>query len=552
MNRKETVYISGHRVPDTDSICSALAYAELKNRTTDMEAIPIRLGDLNRETKYVLDYFGVKPPMFMDTVQASLSEIDIDPAYGIAPSTTLKRASQLIQENHQNSLAVVDDGNHLIGLITMSNITNSYATVWNDNILGRAHASLNNIVEVLSGELLYVPETPRERSGSIHIHAMDHVNEVIQENDIVVVGDRPRAQEETIRIGASILILTNNATLADGLQELCETYRVTVLLTPCSTYSTARLLPQAVPVEFLMTSGELVTFHMGDMLDEVRETMAQSRYRTYPVLDSQDRVVGSVSRYHVINTPQKKVILVDHNESTQSIPDLERAEILEIIDHHRVANVNTPGPIYFRVMPVGCTSTIIAQMFLEQGVRPSRQAAGLMASAIISDTLLLRSPTTTPLDRIALERLAPIAGIDVETYAMEMFRAGTDLRGKSPEDLLTADVKPFDIEGTRVKVAQVFTMNDEIVHEMGPSLVKEMQELRARDHLDTYLLVLTDIFNEDSYIFVDGAFDEEIAQEFGQPLVDHGFLGRGVLSRKKQLVPKMTSAIAHAKEGTIG
>lgn len=550
MGGKEILYISGHQVPDTDSICSAIAYAELKNRTTDYDAIPIRLGDVNQETQFALLYFGVKAPAFRDTMQAQLSEIEIDTSYGISPMTTLARATQIIQENHQNSLSIVDDDQKLMGVISLSNITNSYATIWNDNILGRSDTPLENIVEVLSGQVVYLPEHPRERTGSIHIHAMDHINEVIGENDIVVVGDREKAQEETIRIGASVLILTNNAHLAEGMEELCKTYRVTVLRTPNSTYSTARLLPQAVPVRFLMTSEGLVTFHRSEYLDEVREIMATTRFRSYPVLDGQGRVVGSISRYHLINTPKKKIVLVDHNESTQSVPDLNRADILEIIDHHRVANVNTPGPIYFRVMPVGCTSTIVSQMYFEQGVRPSRTAAGMMCSAIISDTLLLRSPTTTALDRLALERLAPIAGINIEEYAMEMFRAGTDLTGKDPIDLLTGDVKPFDIEGSKVKVAQVFTLNSESLVNMEKTLMETMQQLRRQQGLDTYLLVVTDIFAENSLIFVDGEHAEEIAEEFHQPLKNNSFLGVGLLSRKKQLVPKLTAAIGRAKEKT--
>lgn len=550
MGGKEILYISGHQVPDTDSICSAIAYAELKNRTTDYDAIPIRLGDVNQETQFALQYFGVKAPAFRDTMQAQLSEIEIDTSYGISPMTTLARATQIIQENHQNSLSIVDDDQKLMGVISLSNITNSYATIWNDNILGRSDTPLENIVEVLSGQVVYLPEHPRERTGSIHIHAMDHINEVIGENDIVVVGDREKAQEETIRIGASVLILTNNAHLAEGMEELCKTYRVTVLRTPNSTYSTARLLPQAVPVRFLMTSEGLVTFHRSEYLDEVREIMATTRFRSYPVLDGQGRVVGSISRYHLINTPKKKIVLVDHNESTQSVPDLNRADILEIIDHHRVANVNTPGPIYFRVMPVGCTSTIVSQMYFEQGVRPSRTAAGMMCSAIISDTLLLRSPTTTALDRLALERLAPIAGINIEEYAMEMFRAGTDLTGKDPIDLLTGDVKPFDIEGSKVKVAQVFTLNSESLVNMEKTLMEIMQHLRRQQGLDTYLLVVTDIFAENSLIFVDGEHAEEIAEEFHQPLKNNSFLGVGLLSRKKQLVPKLTAAIGRAKEKT--
>lgn len=550
MDNLENIYISGHRVPDTDSICAALSYAELKRRTGNWNPIPIRLGEINRETRFVLDYFGVKEPILMDSMQSKLSELPIDSAYGVAPETTLKKATEIIQENHLNSLAVVDENDQLRGVISLSNITMSYATVWNDNILGRSETPIENIIDVLAASIRYMPKEPRRMSGSINVYAMNHVdNDTIQENDIVIVGDRPAAQEDSIRKGSAIIILTNNSDLADGLDELCEEYSVTVLRTAVSTYTAARLLPQAVPVRFLMTSENIVSFHLSDYVDEVREKMASTRFRSYPVLDSKDRVVGAISRYHLINIEKKKVILVDHNESQQSIPDLNRAEILEIIDHHRVANVMTTTPIYFRVVPVGCTCTIISQMFFEQGLRPSKEAAGLMCSAIISDTLLFRSPTTTEQDRIALSRLAPIAGIDPESYAMEMFRAGTDLTGKDPEELLTQDVKPFEIGGSKVEVAQIMTIDMSFLETMEDELLESMKTLLRQRGLDTFVLLLTNIFAEESEVLVVGDYADSLSHQFGMENSStmNRFLAKGLLSRKKQLVPRLTAAINEVK-----
>ncbi|MDY3987618.1 putative manganese-dependent inorganic diphosphatase [Peptoniphilaceae bacterium SGI.137] len=550
MDNLEKIYISGHRVPDTDSICAALSYAELKRRTGNWNPIPIRLGEINRETRFVLDYFGVKEPILMDSMQSKLSELPIDSAYGVAPETTLKKATEIIQENHLNSLAVVDENDQLRGVISLSNITMSYATVWNDNILGRSETPIENIIDVLAASIRHMPKEPRRMSGSINVYAMNHVdNDTIQENDIVIVGDRPAAQEDSIRKGSAIIILTNNSDLADGLDELCEEYSVTVLRTAVSTYTAARLLPQAVPVRFLMTSENIVSFHLSDYVDEVREKMASTRFRSYPVLDSKDRVVGAISRYHLINIEKKKVILVDHNESQQSIPDLNRAEILEIIDHHRVANVMTTAPIYFRVVPVGCTCTIISQMFFEQGLRPSKEAAGLMCSAIISDTLLFRSPTTTEQDRIALSRLAPIAGIDPESYAMEMFRAGTDLTGKDPEELLTQDVKPFEIGGSKVEVAQIMTIDMSFLETMENELLESMKTLLRQRGLDTFVLLLTNIFAEESEVLVVGDYADSLSHQFGveNSSDKNRFLAKGLLSRKKQLVPRLTAAINEVK-----
>nr|WP_072514928.1 putative manganese-dependent inorganic diphosphatase [Ndongobacter massiliensis] len=546
---KEKVYISGHRVPDTDSICSALAYAELKNRTGEMEAIPIRVGELNQETRFVLDYFGVDAPVYMESMKPKICDIEIDRDYGVSSDISLYKASELIQKNHLNSLAVVNEKDQLIGVISLSNITKSYANVWDDTILGRSQAPLENVLEVLSARVLLQPQNPRPFTGAFNIYAMSHIdNDTIRENDIVMVGNREEAQEDAIARGVSLLILTNDSPLSEKIAKQAEENRVTVLSTSYTTYMAARLIPQAVPVSFLMTTEKLIIFHLDDTLDDVQNVMAKNRYRSYPVLDSNEHVVGSISRYHLIATAKKKLILVDHNERSQSVPDIEYAEILEIIDHHRVANVMTTSPIYFRNVPVGCTATIISQIFFEQGLRPSREAAGLMCSAIISDTLLFRSPTATDADRHALERLAPIAGIDPENYAMEMFRAGTDLSTKKLSDILSEDVKFFQMEGVKVKIAQAFTMNLESLDGLKPKLVERMQKLLQEQGEDTYILVMTDIFREVSSLLVVGDYAREIARGFGQTLEQNGFSAPGVLSRKKQVVPTVTGAIAQARQ----
>lgn len=544
---KDKVFISGHRIPDTDSICSALAYAELKNRIGDIDAIPIRLGELNQETRFVLNYFNIKAPRYVETLKPSLGEIDIDVARGISGDTSLWKASQLIENNHLNSLAIVDADNKLEGVISLSNITKAYANVWDDTILGRSNTSLENILEVLAAEIIVLPENPRAFDGSFNIYAMSHVNnQLIHMNDIVLVGDRRDAQKDALDREISLLVLTNNSKLAEEDVELAKENNVTVISTALSTFMAARLIPQAVPVSFLMTRDNIVTFHLSDMMDDAQKIMASTRYRSYPVLDAQNRVVGSISRYHVINTERKKVILVDHNEASQSIPDLDQAEILEIIDHHRIANINTSQPIYFRNVPVGCTATIISGMYFENGIRPSREMAGLMCAAIISDTLLFRSPTATNDDRKAIERLAPIAGINPKEFAMEMFRAGTDISHKKPTDLLTQDVKFFNIDKIGAKIAQVFTMNLEALDTMRPKIVERMQELLQQQSEDLYILAITDIFNERSVILIAGEYAEEIAEEFGQKLEHNSFVGEGILSRKKQIIPKVTAAISKA------
>lgn len=545
---KETVYITGHRVPDTDSICSALAYADLKNRVGDVHAIPIRIGEINPETRFVLDYFQVDAPRYMDSMAPQLSELDYDRAHGISEETTLRKATELIEENHLNSLAVVNEANQLSGIISLSNITKSYANVWDDTVIGRSHTPLRNILEVLSASVLVEPKQPRPFTGAFNIYAMEEFNEdLIHENDLVMIGDRPRAQKDCIEHGVSLLILTNHSRLEEDLVPLAEEAGVTVIRTGLTTFMAACLLRQAVPVRFVMAKSNLVAFHQDDSLEDARQIMAKTRFRSYPILDNQDQVIGSISRYHLINTARKKLILVDHNERTQSIADLELAEIVEIIDHHRVANITTQQPIYFRNMPVGCTSTIVAQMYFEQGIRPSRAMAGLMCSAIISDTLYFRSPTATAADRFALERLAPIAGINPEEYAMEMFRAGTDLSTKKPSEILTQDVKFFNIEGLKVRVAQVFSMNADPLRALKERLLTRMEELLREQEEDLYILVMTDIFKESSTVLVKGDYAEAVAKAFDASMQDHEFNAPGLLSRKKQLIPRISAVIAREK-----
>lgn len=549
---QDQVYITGHRSPDTDSICSAIAYAGLKNRLGRAHAIPARLGDLNRESRFVLDYFNMEAPVYLESIQPLVEDVDFDPSFGISPNTTLYRANDIMQEYLLNSLAVVDSDQEMVGIISMSNLSKTYADVWDDNILNRADTPLSNFVDVLSAEVLYMPDEPRKSTGSIEIYAMDKLDpQLIHENDITLLGDRYDAQKDVLENKVAIMILTNGTKLSKELRPLAEKNRVTVLSTHLTTFMAARLLPQAVPVSFAMTKDNLVAFHLRDSLDEVKETMAATRYRSFPVLDSNDHVVGSINRYHLINTGKKKVILVDHNEATQSVPDLDRAEILEIIDHHRVANINTDSPIYYRAEPVGCTCTIIAQMYFERGIMPSRVQAGLMMSAIISDTLLFRSPTTTDMDRLMVQRLSTICGLDPEEYGMEMLTAGTSLKGKNASDILTEDAKEFDIQGQLFKVAQVMTMDMTSVKEIKQELLDQMNVLMKNQGYETYVLVVTDIFKEDSVIILDGDYCEEIAKEFGESLEDHAFLAKGVLSRKKQVIPVLTQAVSKAKETRI-
>lgn len=539
---KNKIYITGHKNPDTDSICSAIALAELKNKMGE-DAEAIRLGNLNRETEFVLDYFKVPKPRIKNSIKPQVRDIEIDAAYCVNPSLSMASAMDLIQKNNINSLPVVDDDDNLIGIVSLSNIASTYMEIWDDSIIGRSKTSFENILDVLKGKVLHLPENPRPLSGKMAVKAIKN-QDLINEGDIVIVGDDINDQESVIKKGISLLILTISSKLDDNLIELARENNVAVISTGLSTFMVARILPQAVPVEYVMTRDDLVVFHKDDLIDDVREKMAQSRFRSYPVLDNKNKVIGNISRYHLISNLKKKIILVDHNERNQSIDDIDCAEIIQIVDHHRVANISTSSPIYFRNEPVGSTATIISKMFFENGIKPSREIAGLLCAAIISDTLLFRSPTSTETDKYVLNKMKKIAAIDVDDFAMKMFRAGTSLEGRKPDELLKSDVKNFSIEGINVRVCQIFTMDLESTVSVEKDLKEAMENFVATSDAETFVLMITDIFKEVSEVILAGSFKESIARKFGKDLVSDKFLSEGLLSRKKQLLPKISAAIS--------
>ena len=542
---KNKIYITGHKNPDTDSICSAMALAELKNKMGD-DAEAIRLGEINRETEFVLDYFGAEKPRLKTSIMPQIRDLDMDGAYCVSPDLSMAEAMEIMQKNNITSLPVIDGKENLIGIISLSNIAATYMEVWDDTIMGRSEASLENIKDVLKGQWIHLPEVPRPITGKMAIKAIKNKN-LIEEGDVVIVGDDVEDQEATIMKDVALLILTISTKLDERLLKLAEERHVAVISTGLSTFMVARLLPQAVPIGHIMTKDELVVFHKDDLIDEVREKMKESRFRAYPVLDEKDRVIGSISRYHLITDLKKKIILVDHNERNQSIDDLDSAEILQIVDHHRVANVATSSPIFFRNEPVGSTATIVSKMFFENGIMPSTKVAGLLCAAMISDTLLFRSPTSTATDRYILNKMSKIAGIDVEDFAMKMFKAGTSLEGKKPEELLNTDVKNFVFDGDTVRICQIFTMDPDSIAAVEESLKEAMEDYVKKEAVASFILMITDIFREVSDIIVVGGFKEALAREFGKEIRGDKFSAEGLLSRKKQLVPKVGAAVDESR-----
>ncbi|WP_027624758.1 putative manganese-dependent inorganic diphosphatase [Clostridium lundense] len=546
---KDVIYISGHKNPDTDSICSALAYADFKNKTGNIPAIPVRLGELSRETQFVLDYFGVNSPELIDTVRTQIQDLKFDSVIPICPDISLKMAWSIMKKNNVPNLPVVDEGDKLVGLASLANITSTYMDIWDTNILSKSGTTLENIVETLSAKCIYVSDKINNFKGKIVVTAMqpESARELIEEGDIVICGDREDAQEIILDCKASLMIITGKHEVTEKIIEKAKEISCSIIMTPYDTFTAARLVPQSVPVSYVMTKDNLVVFNNDDLVDEAKEKMLQTRFRSYPVVDNDGKILGSVSRYHLISKNKKKVILVDHNERTQSIPGLEDAELLEVIDHHRIGDIQTGLPIYFRNEPVGCTATIVASIFFENGIRPCRKMAGLLCAAIISDTLLFKSPTSTNADRLMLKRLSEIANINPEKFAEEMFKAGTSLQGKTLDEIFNQDFKVFNIGSLKVGVGQVTTMDTEGFQSMKEDMLKYMENKTNDEGFNLLMLMVTDLLKDGSELLVTGDEKYLVSKAFNVQLDGKTVYIPGLMSRKKQVIPPLTAAVNESK-----
>ena len=542
---KDIIYVTGHKNPDSDSICASYAYAEFKNKIGETEAVACRLGNVNQETQFILDYFDAEAPKFLNTVKLKVEDLQFDNISPVSPSISLKTAWTIMREKNIKTLPVADENDHLLGVLAVANLTSCYMDIWDNRILAKSSTTLDNILDTLSAKICYENEDRKFFPGKIAVTAMqaDTMTEHIEEGDIAIVGDREEAQTALIKLNISLMIVTGGYAPSERIINLAKEHGVTVIVTQHDSFTASRLIVQSIPVGYVMIKENIVSFTTDDLVDDLKKVMAETRFRSYPVLNQDGRVVGTVSRYHLISKHKKKVIQVDHNERGQSVDGLEDAEVLEIIDHHRVADIQTNNPIFFRNEPVGSTSTIVAKCFFESGIRPSRKAAGLLCGAIISDTLLFRSPTCTPQDQYMCKKLAEIAGINIEEFAKEMFKAGTSLKGKTVEEIFNTDFKPFTIEGTKVGISQVNTMDIEGFMPLKEEMLNYMDQKAKEAGLEMVMLLLTDILNEGSEILVTGAKPEIVEKAFKITLKDKGAFLPGVLSRKKQVVPPITNAI---------
>lgn len=543
----DLVYVSGHRNPDTDSICSAIAYSYLLNATNKYNAIPVRLGEINRETEYVLKRFGVEHPVLLKTVKQKVEDLNYDKVTVFSKDLTLKTAWFLLKQQNLKSAPILDEHGQLLGLLSTSNIIEGYMDQWDSEVLKKAKTPVENVIDTLEANVIYLNESLKVVEGDIHIAAMSgsEAKKRIHENDVVIVGgDRSDDLEELISVKPSLIVLTGSLTADENVVKKCEEQGISIISTPFNTYQTSQQIVQAIPVEYVMIKGDIETFSTDDTLDYMKEVMSETRYRGYPVIDLNNRCVGSISRFALLKGLRKKVILVDHNERGQSIPGIEEADILEIVDHHRVADIQTVGPLMFRGEPLGSTATIVTKMFDELDVEMPSHIAGLLLGAVVSDTLLFKSPTCTPVDTKIAKKLAKIAGVDIQEFAMEMFKAGTSLVGKTVDEIFNQDFKKFSFDNLQVGVAQVNSMDIEGFLPYKKDMLDYMNKFAEDNNLEFTLLLLTDIINANSEIFVGGPRPELVEKAFNVQLTECQGTLVGVISRKKQVVPAITAVMS--------
>lgn len=543
----DLVYVSGHRNPDTDSICSAIAYSYLLNATNKYNAVPVRLGEINRETEYVLKRFGVEHPVLLKTVKQKVEDLNYDKVTVFSKDLTLKTAWFLLKQQNLKSAPILDEHGQLLGLLSTSNIIEGYMDQWDSEVLKKAKTPVENVIDTLEANVIYLNNALKVIEGDIHIAAMSgsEAKKRIHENDVVIVGgDRSDDLEELISVKPSLIVLTGSLTADENVVKKCEEQGISIISTPYNTYQTSQQIVQAIPVEYVMIKGDIKTFSTDDTLDYMKEVMSETRYRGYPVIDLNNRCVGSISRFALLKGLRKKVILVDHNERGQSIPGIEEADILEIVDHHRVADIQTVGPLLFRGEPLGSTATIVTKMFDELDVEMPSHIAGLLLGAVVSDTLLFKSPTCTPVDTKIAKKLAKIAGVDIQEFAMEMFKAGTSLVGKTVDEIFNQDFKKFSFDNLQVGVAQVNSMDIEGFLPYKKDMLDYMNKFAEDNNLEFTLLLLTDIINANSEIFVGGPRPELVEKAFNVQLTECQGTLVGVISRKKQVVPAITAVMS--------
>ena len=545
---KENVIVVGHKNPDTDSICSAIAYAYLKNHTDDKSYEAMRAGKLNQETKFVLNYFKQATPELCSDVQLQLKDVAYRVVDGIDENISLKDAWNIMRDEKIDSLAILNKKKLLSGLITVKSIANINMDIYDNKILGSAKTSYKNIIETIQGELIVGDKNAYIEKGKLLIGAAnpDVLENYIDEGDIVILGNRYESQLCAIEMKAECIIVCSEDNISKTIQILAREKGCSIIKTNHDTYTIARLISQSPPVKYFMKTENLISFDMELPLEEARQVMASVRHRYFPLLAENGTYLGMMSTRNLLNSRRKEIILVDHNEKTQAVDGLDQADILEIIDHHRIGNLETLQPVFFRNQPLGCTATIISQMYFEKNTAIPKEIAGLLCAAIISDTLMFRSPTCTNVDRTMATELSIIAGIDIEDFSDKMFEEGSNMEGKNPEEIFYQDFKIFNVGELSFGVGQSNFMNKNAIKNAETLVKPYLEQALEKERVDMIFYLVTNVLSEQSNLLMYGGAAEAFCEKaFNKKVTDGTVLLDGLMSRKKQFLPPMMLAMRY-------
>ena len=547
MKNQEKIFVIGHKNPDTDSICSAIAYCDIKNRTSQHQKfIPKRAGQINEETEYVLSRFGVQPPGYLSNIGTQVKDMDIRMSPDADKGMSLKAAWDIMHENSIVSLPIRDKEGALEGLITIGDIAKTYMDTTDSYLLSRARTQYQKIAETIDGEVIEGNPHGYFIKGRVMVGTAnpDKMKEYIEEDDMIIMGDREEDHLQAISQNVSCIIVGLGIQVSENVMKLAHEKDIIIISSPYDTFTIARLINQSIPVRYIMKTENLVTFNTEDFTDDIQDVMIKHRHRAFPVINKKGKCIGTISRRNFLGMHKKQVVLVDHNEIDQAVDNIEKADILEIIDHHKLGTLQTVQPISFRNQPVGCTGTIMYQIYGEQKLEISPKIAGLLCAAIISDTLMFRSPTCTLQDKMAAGALALIADISIEQFAKEMFRAGSNLKDKSPEEIFYQDYKKFIAEGDICfGVGQISSMDSEELKEIKERLLPFMVSECGRHGVTRVYFMLTDIITQSTELLFYGEGSREMAENaFKMEPENDAFYLEGVVSRKKQLIPPLMEA----------
>ena len=551
LKRKRPVWVIGHKNPDTDSICAAIAYANLKNQTEEGDFVPKKAGPINEETRYVLNKFHVSEPDTVRSVGTQIKDMDYRRTEGVNEHLSLKKAWALMRQLDVVTLPVVRPDGRLLGVIVNGDIAYSYMDVYDNRELGRARTQYKNIIETLNGRLVCGNPHAYFNHGKVVVASGDveTIRNEVDGDDLVILGNVLDSQKAVLEEIPGCMIVTGVKEVDPQIVKTAEAIDCVLITTEYDSFTTARLINQSIPIRYFMTKENLITFDETDYLDEVTKVIGKVRHRDFPILDAHQKYIGMFSRRNLLNPEKKRVILVDHNEKSQAVDGIAEADILEIVDHHKIGSLETISPIFFRNMPLGCCSTIIYQMYQERGVKVNPQMAGLMLSAILSDTLMFRSPTCTDTDRAAAAELAKIAGADIKQHAMAMFEAGSNFASKTISEIFYQDFKTFSQGDIDFGVSQISAVSDKQLNDIRKNLPDYMKQVLSDRNLNQVYVMLTNILDQSSRLICAG--------EGADVTVKDAFPGRealsdtagsyiflpGVVSRKKQVIPALIQAM---------